>query len=269
MPSLITNKEHHRKPSRRIDELDIDGHHLNGIAIDFDDGHYMELIDLPNGKFQGLSWSKRMLLHIRFRMAERRIIRLIVKDMNISVEDIANRFDRLDTHGRGVLDETRTQLLLSWAFDVDFKAEDWDAIFYYLVGEKSCFARRHNILTWTTSLLKRRPRQTSRFYSFVRLVADSGRALVHRISASNFIIDHTGSFSRKWKVIRAVVALYMFLTVPYQIAFLRESLLGRYFPSLIVSWAFDVLMMLDIVLKFNMSFTDERSLKVKQSYTKL
>jgi len=49
-----------------------------------------------------------------------------------------------------------------------------------------------------------------------------------------------------------------------QIAFLRDQLLGRYFTSLIISWAFDTLLLADILIKFNLSYVDERSIEVSR-----
>ena len=47
-----------------------------------------------------------------------------------------------------------------------------------------------------------------------------------------------------------------------QIAFLRDQLLGKYFTSLLISWGFDVLLVFDMIIRFNLSFVDEQSMEV-------
>jgi hypothetical protein len=47
--------------------------------------------------------------------------------------------------------------------------------------------------------------------------------------------------------------------VPYSISFLRDELLTRYASSLWVAYAFDCLLLLDILIKLNTTFTDASS----------
>jgi len=60
------------------------------------------------------------LYSYRVRGIERRLARRAQRGLTLGSDDIYNRFIRLDVHGMGALDETKAQLLISWAFDVDF-----------------------------------------------------------------------------------------------------------------------------------------------------
>lgn len=66
------------------------------------------------------------------------------------------------------------------------------------------------------------------------------------------VFDNTGRFAKLWGRVMVVVALYYFLSVPYQIAFLRRSLTTSHRACLLVSYAFDALLVADVLIKFNM-----------------
>lgn len=66
------------------------------------------------------------------------------------------------------------------------------------------------------------------------------------------VFDNTGRFAKLWGRVMVAVALYYFLSVPYQIAFLRRSLTTSHRACLLVSYAFDALLVADVLIKFNM-----------------
>lgn len=203
---------------------------------------FPDMADQPNPRFQDVSIFTRLTLWMRFKMIEQRLARRVSGGIMASSEDIQNRFARLDVMGKGALDETKAQLLLSWAFDVDLKLKDWDAIFFRLAGPESCLVQRDAILRWTDSLIRRHSRKSPSWHAiFLSFIAWVKATAIHLASVP-LIFDHEGPFTRVWRVVNFMTALYTFVSVPYQIAFLRHELLGRYFSSLAASWAFDVLM---------------------------
>lgn len=216
------------------------------------------IIDEPNPKYQDLTQCGHLNLRLRFWLTDLRLSRGAAP----TFEDIQNRFDRLDKPGRGALDEDKAQILLSWAFDLDTKREDWDAIFYHLMGPTTSVVRKDVLLKWAASILNRRTRGPYILLCLRSILLGARAILTHLLTAS-FVIDHKGRFWRCWKVLKPLTGIYMFLSVPYQMAFLRRQLLGQFLPSLLASWAFDFLMAIDLVLRFNTSFIDEHSLQVK------
>lgn len=198
----------------RVHELDMASNDVEEVALDLEGGEPSSMVDRPPGNSVRISSFGRAKLALRFWFAEHRIAHLISRDLNITNEAIAGRFDRLDALGRGALDDSRTQLLLFWAFDVDMKREDWDAILYHLAGAtSSCLVQRQRLLAWTGKLLKRRTSHDSCLTSCCHGVLRVITLLSERVAASSFIVDHTGSFARYWRAVRAFTALYMFLTV--------------------------------------------------------
>ena len=223
------------------------------------------LIGNDNRIYYTLGLCDKLLLPLRLWRVRRKLSHQIMIGLSATSEEIHNRCLRLDVFAVGALDETKTQLLISWAFDVDLKRSEWDAVFYHLAGPNTALAKREAILAWTDSLLQDHSQRMKR--------EDRGqgswlKGLVYSWSKSltqtHGVIDHRGSFARVWAVVKFLAALYMFLSIPYQVTLLREELLGRYFTSLLVSWAFDVVLVMDIIIRFNLSFIDGRSLHVCQ-----
>jgi len=216
----------------------------------------------PAQRLEDMSYLQRLLLPLRLRIVGRKLAHKAHKGLCVTTEDIQNRFTRLDAMDLGALDDTKTQLLFSWAFDIDLKKDDWDALFYHLAGPSSVLAKRDVILSFIDSLTQRRSHRLPSVATCLHAMAHSLRRITKQVLATRFVFDHNSNFANIWEIIKCTAALYMFLSVPYQIAFLRHGLLTTYFTSLSISWAFDALFVIDVFLKFNRSFVDERSIEV-------
>jgi hypothetical protein len=91
----------------------------------------------------------------------------------------------------------------------------------------------------------------------------SGRRLVGGVVgvekapwSERLLFDGKGPFIAAWEKLMTLNALYYFLSVPFIIAFLREDILTTYASSLWVAYAFDCLLVCDVLIKLNTSFTD-------------
>ena len=175
--------------------------------------------------FRTYGFFQRVYHPLHMMLIRRRLSRHVAEGLSATREDIQNRFVRLDVLDLGALDETKTQLLLSWAFDIDLRQSDWEAIFYHLAGPSASLAKREAILAWTDSLLRDHSREatsvSARFRSTVKPITDFG----NYFARTNFVIDHQGPFIAFWRVVKTIVALYIFLSVPYQV---RAIDLSRY-----------------------------------------
>jgi len=215
-------------------------------------------------RYEGLGCCWRQIIFpIRRWIIQARLTRRVAQGMTANLDDVANRFRRLDVLDLGALDDTKTQLLLSWAFDIDMAQSDWDIIFYYLAGPDSALAKQEAIMDWVESILSKPAEQHTSLASCMHSLMESIHAFGDHLSNQHFIIPHQGRFARLWRVVMFLTVLYMFISVPYMIAFLRYALLTKYFTSLLISWSFDVILFLDIIVKLNMSYEDERSLEVR------
>jgi len=219
-------------------------------------------IAIPSRRYQSFRWWNVMFFPLHRRIAELKLKHQVDEGLTASSEDMLNRFHRLDALDLGALDDTKTQLLISWGFDIDLSQVEWDAIFYHLAGPNSGLAKEAAVLGWVNSLLARKARTPSTLVTLVRYWETTLRNIFHALLTSHFIIYHKSSFARMWRFIKTFAALYMFLSVPYMIFILREDLYTRYFTSLIISWVFDLVLLLDLIFNFNQSFVDERSKEV-------
>jgi len=213
--------------------------------------------------YNRINWWGRLLLPFRLRRIEKKLLQQVAKGLTASSEDVHSRFSRLDALELGALDETKTQLLISWAFDIDLKQNEWHAVFYHLAGPESGLAKREAILMWTDSLLKQHRKQLAVTDVYIQAIKNNLSDVRNHLQNTHGVIDHQARFAYIWSIITTAANLYMFLSVPYQTTLLHNKLLGQYFASLLISWGFDAILLLDIILKFNMSFVDERSLQVR------
>ena len=74
--------------------------------------------------------------------------------------------------------------------------------------------------------------------------------------SERLLFDAKGSFVAAWDKVMTLNALYYFLSVPFIIAFLRDDILTTYASSLWVAYAFDCLLLCDVLIQLNTSFTD-------------
>jgi len=205
------------------------------------------------------------ILGVRHRFVRRRLRNRAGKGLTATVEDIETRFHRLDVHESGALDETKTQLLISWAFDIDLKPDDWDSIYHHLVDPTTGLANKQAIMDWTNSILVQKSEPSNAFKRRLHDSTTTMRAQLKQMSNRRFIIHHKGTFNHLWRAVHFTTLLYMFLSVPYQLSLLRYGLLENYFTSLLISWCFDAILILEMLFKFNRSYEDERSIEVSSS----
>lgn len=74
--------------------------------------------------------------------------------------------------------------------------------------------------------------------------------------SERLLFDAKGGFIAAWEKVMTLNALYYFLSVPFIISFLRNEILTTYASSLWVAYAFDCLLLCDVLIQLNTSFTD-------------
>lgn len=211
---------------------------------------------LKAGGSLSASWSyggaaKRQLSSVwSYWRLRRRLLDMIARSGPINVNDVKRNFHRLDTgEHSGWLDLEKVELLLSWTFDTELTREDWALLLSSLTeSDEETGARElvslQSVLALCESLNSSAARKQA-----------SKRAM----SPSSWVFDSKGAFIGAWKKVMGVVALYYFLSVTYVIAFLRDALLTQYVDSLYVSYGFDCMTLINVLIKLNTSYIDASS----------
>ncbi|TFJ86293.1 hypothetical protein NSK_002501 [Nannochloropsis salina CCMP1776] len=200
----------------------------------------------------------------------------------LAMPDFARHFARLDLERCDWLDRNRTELLLARGFDADLSRGEWGLLAESLkdnvVGKVSLAAVERfwmelngvSAKLQVASALDASRRGINSLNPSQRVLKDNAAfdaegskripgamILVERRSWSEALLfDRKGWFISMWVVVMIVNALYYFLSVPFIIAFLRDEILGEYESCLWVAYAFDCLLLCDVLVKLNTSFID-------------
>jgi len=177
----------------------------------------MLLPQAPQRYYEPYSFCNRLVLPLRMVLIRRQLERQVAEGLTACREDILSRFSRLDTMDLGALDAMKTQLLISWAFDIDLQQYEWDALFYHLAGPCSALARRDVILAWLDPILSPCQERPNPLLDCWHRTTNSFNEAATHLTSSRFIFDYNGPFIRCWHVVKTFVALYIFLSVPYQV----------------------------------------------------
>lgn len=179
-------------------------------------------------RFRG-RWSQQSLL---WRI-KRKLRQKASADGVASLENIRDRFTRLDSAGANALDYDKAELLIGWALDMDLSRPEWAALLESLdsegdgtvswAGIQHWFADLRQgevaapkwLLTWWRRVLRREPEGAMDHGKDGALVgAPGGGHAAERASRPCFVL-HGLEGIRSYVLF--VAALYYFLSVPYQV----------------------------------------------------
>jgi hypothetical protein len=175
---------------------------------------------------------------------KRKLLAMMARTGDLNIEDMKRNFARLDTDSWGSLDREKVELLLSWSFDTELTRDEWDALFQSLTDEESSDMVHITAIEMLFTELNEEARK---------------KAQSKPLGSRSFIFDKQGMFISVWRRVMGLVGLYYFLSVPYQIAFLRSDLDTTYKTTLWVSYAFDCITVLNVLVKLNTAFIDPQS----------
>jgi hypothetical protein len=189
-------------------------------------------------------WLKRIYRNSHLMQIKRRL-----RGTRIDMDVVEFNFKRLDPEGGGYVDRDYAELLLGWTFSVDLNRDEWEILTDQVIDPTTGVASYASIAALCHELGARRGGKLA------------GEARPR--TATTLVFKEDGAFISYWRKLMSLTACFYFATLPYIFAFLRDDLLTQYVGILWASWGMDSLMLLDVLVKLNTSYTDPlRSVEV-------